>query len=98
MEHLLAGSVMDIDINKKVNNFDSARERSLSSSNVSSRSASVELKISPILYHKRIVIQNNLSDEEFREPIDRSQLSYNNNCQETSYVNIIVDPVIPQGL
>ena len=89
---------MDIDINKKVNNFDSARERFPSSSNVSSRSASVKLKISPILYHKRIVIQNNLSDKEFREPIDCSQLSYNNNCQETSYVNIMVDPVISQGL
>jgi len=97
MERLPAGLAMNIDITKKVNNFDSARGRSPSPSNVSSRSASVKLKASSIPYHERMVIQNDLPDEELREPIDCSQLSYDNNCQETSCVNIVVDPVIPQG-
>ena len=47
---------MDIDITKKVNNFDSARGRSPSPSNVSSRSTSVESKTSSIPYHERMVI------------------------------------------
>ena len=97
MECLPAGSAMDIDITKKVDNFDSARGRSPSPSNVSSRSASVKLKASSIPYHERMVIQNNLPDEELREPINCSQLSYDNNCQETSHVNMAVDPVVPQG-
>jgi len=97
MERLPASSAMDIDITKKVDNFDNARGRSPSPSNVSSRSASVKSKTSFIPYHERIVIQNNLLDEELRKPIDCSQLSYDNNCQETSHVNIAVDPIIPQG-
>ena len=87
---------MDINVTKKVDNFDNARRRSPSSSNVSSRSASVELKASSIPYHERMVIQNNLLDEEFREPIDCSQLLYSNNCQGNSHVNMAVDPIIPQ--
>jgi len=72
MECLLASSAMNINITKKVDNFNSARRRSPSPSNVSSRSASVKLKAFSILYHERIVVQNNLPDEELREPIDCS--------------------------
>ena len=71
---------MGINLNKKVNNFDNARERSPSSSSVTSRSTSVESKTSFIPYYERIVIQNNFSEEEFRELINYSQLSYNNQC------------------
>ena len=97
IDYLLAGLAIDINTTKKVNNYDNARERSSSSSFVSSRSTSVESKASSIPYYKRIVIQNDLLDEEFKEPIDCSQLPYNNNCQGNSYVNIVVNLIIPQG-
>ena len=42
IKHLPAGLVIDINITKKVNNFDSVRRRSLSSSNISSRSILVK--------------------------------------------------------
>jgi len=61
--------VIDID---KVNNFDNVRGRFSSSSKVSSRSTSVSSSVSSILYHERIVINNDLSDEEFKKPIDSS--------------------------
>ena len=86
---------MDININKKVNNFDSVRERSPSSSNVSFINTLVKLKASSISYHERMVIQNNLPDEEFSELINCSQLLYNNNCQETSCVNMAANPITP---
>ena len=97
MECLPAGLAIDINITKKVDNFDSARGRSPSPSNVFSRSASVKSKASSIPYHKRIVIQNDFPDKELREPIECSQLLYDNNCQETSYANMAVDPIISQG-
>jgi len=76
MAHLPADSAMDIDKDNKVDNYDDVRGRSPSSSNVSSRSASVVSKASSIPYHERMVINNDAPDEEFREPIDSSQLSY----------------------
>ena len=97
MEYLPASLVINIDITKKVNNFDSARGRSSSPSNVFSKSVLVKSKASSIPYHKRMVIQNDFPDEKLREPINCSQLLYDNNCQETSHVNMAVDSVIPQG-
>ena len=44
-----------------------------------------------------MVIQNNFLDEEFRKPIDCSQLSYNNKSQESCHVNMAIDLVPPQG-
>ena len=73
---LLAGSVMDIDFNKNVNNFDNIRRRRPSPSRVILRSTFIILKTSSILYHKRMEMQNEFLEEEFRKPIDSSQLSY----------------------
>ena len=73
-----ASLAINIDLYKKVNNFDNVRRRPPSLSRIISKSASVESKIFSIPYYKRMVIQNNFPKEEFREPIDCSQLSYNN--------------------
>ena len=78
MVHFLANSAMDI--NKyPVNNFDNTRRINPLSSNVSSRSFSIVSKTSTILYYERMVINNNTPDKESREPIDSSQLSYEDN-------------------
>ena len=67
---------MDID---KVDNFDDIIERSYSSSNISSRSIYLVSRASSILYYERIMINNNLSNQEHIDPIDSSQLSYSGN-------------------
>ena len=97
MDCLPASSAMDIDFNKNVNNFDNVRGRSPSPSRVTSRSTSVISKTSSIPYHERMEIQNDFLEEEFREPIDSSQLSYDNQCQESYCVNIAIDLVLLQG-
>ena len=43
-------------------------------------------------------IQNDFPDEEFREPINSSQLLYNNKSQESHCVNMAIDLVFPQVL
>jgi len=87
-------AVMDVD---KVDNFDDIRERSSLSSKVSFRSTSVSLSTSSIPYHKRMVINNNIPDEEFKEPIDSFQLSYKDNSQERNHVSMATDLVPSQG-
>jgi len=69
---------MEIDIDN-VNNYDDVRRKSHSLSNVSSRSVSIILKASSRPYHEKIVINNDLPNEEFVKPIDSSQLSYHGN-------------------
>jgi len=96
MAHLPADLVIDIDKDNKVNNYDDVRRRSPSSSNVFSRNISVVSKASSIPYHERIVINNNTSDEEFREPIDSSQLLYKDKSQANSHVNMVINPISPQ--
>ena len=71
-------SNMKIDIDK-VDNFDNIRERFQSSSNISSRSVSLVSKASSKPYYERIIINNNLPNEEIVEPIDKSQLYYSSN-------------------
>jgi len=88
--HLLANLAMDINKNNKVNNYDDVRGRSPSSSNISSKSVSVVLKTFSISYHKRIVINNNVPDEEFRKPIDSFQLSYKDKSQANSHINMAI--------
>ena len=89
--HLSANLAIDIDKNNKVDNYDDVRGRSPSSINVSSRNAS------SIPYYERIVINNNIPDEEFRKPIDSSQLSYKDKSQTNSCVNMAIDPISLQG-
>ena len=64
-------SAMEMDVNK-VNNFNDIRERSHSLSNASSRSVSIVSRVSLILYHERMTINNDLPDQEHVEPIDSS--------------------------
>jgi len=97
IDHLLAGSVMDIDFNKNVDNFDNIRGRSPSSSRVTSKSTSIISKTFSIHYYERMEIQNNFPEEELRESINSSQPSYNDQHQESYYVNKTIDPVLPQG-
>ena len=97
MTHLPVNLAIDIDFTKNVDNFDDVRGRSPSPNSISLRSASVMSKTSTIPYHKRIEIQNNFSNEEFREPINCSQLLYDDKSQESHYINMAIDPVILQG-
>ena len=66
---------MEIDINN-INNFDDIRRRFHFLSNISFRSVFLVLRVSLKLYYKRIIINNNLSNKEYVESINRSQLSY----------------------
>jgi len=90
--------VININANKYVNNYDDIRGRFPSSNSINSRSASVLSKTSTISYYKRMEIQNDFPDEEFREPINSSQLLYNNKSQESHCVNMAIDLVFPQVL
>ena len=58
-------SEMDMDIDCNI-----IRGRSTSSSKVSPRNSLVILNASSISYHKRMEINNNLPDEDSRDPID----------------------------
>jgi len=58
--------IVAMDVNK-IDNFDNIRGRSSFFSKVFSRSTSVFSCASSILYHKRMVINSDLSDEEFKE-------------------------------
>ena len=73
MTHTSAGVAMNID------SIDFFRKRNNSLSNVSSRSSSVLLKASFIPYFEKMKIKNSLPDEDIVEPINSSQLSYNDN-------------------
>ena len=75
MAYILVSKVIDI------NNLNDIRGRTHSSSKVSSRSTSSQP------YYKRIVINNNLIDENSRKPVDRSQLSYKDNNEERNLIS-----------
>ena len=89
-------SAMEIDINN-VNNYDNIRGRSHSLSNISSRSVFVILKASSRPYHEKMVINNNLFNKEFVEPVGSFQLSYNSDGQERNCVSIVTDPFSLKG-
>ena len=85
MTHTPAGMTIDID------GFNSFRRRNNSPSNVSFRSSSVLSKASSVPYFKRIEIKNDLPDEDIVEPINSSQLLYNNNNSEGNSVSRVTD-------
>ena len=64
-------STIEMDINN-IDNYDDVRGRSHSLSNISFRSMSIILKASSRLYHEKMVINNNLLDEKFVEPVNSS--------------------------
>jgi len=76
---------MDID------GIDSFRGRNNSASNASSRSSLVLSKASSIPYFERMEIKNNLPDKDIVEPIDSSQLLYNDNNDEGNSVSRATD-------
>ena len=75
---LLALGAMDIN-NFNVNNYDNVRERTMFSNKANLRTASMSSSVSSEPYYKKMEWFNNLTDKEFREFINSSQLLYNNN-------------------
>ena len=80
-----------MDINSNV-----IRERFTFSSKTNSREASVLLNASSTPYHKRIEINNNLPDEDVWDPIDNSQLFYDNNIKVGDSVRKTTDNHLPR--
>jgi len=62
---------MEIDINN-INNFDNIREKFHFFSNISFRSVFLVSRVSLKLYYERIMINNDLSNKEYVESINRS--------------------------
>ena len=96
MAHFPADSAVDINKNNTVNNYNNVRGRNPSFSNIFSQSSSVVSKASSISYHDKMIINNNASDEEFRKPIDSSQLLYKDNSQVNGCVNKVIDSISTQ--
>ena len=87
-------SAMEMDIDK-INNFNDVRGRSHSPSNVSSRSVSLVSRASLILYHERIMINNDLSNQKYVNPINSSQLSYSCDSQGRNHSSLATDLILP---
>ena len=83
--YIPASEMIDMD------NFNNIRGILHSSSKASSRSTSISSSISSQSYHERIVINNNLSNKNLREPINSSQLSYKDNSEERGLVSKATD-------
>ena len=74
-----------IDIDKySVNNYDDMRRRKSSLSNISSRSVLVVSDVFSIMYHNRMIVNNNLPEQEQVEPIDNSRLLYSSKYQRNN--------------
>jgi len=69
---------MDIDI-LTVNKYDNVRGRTMFLIKANLRTTSMSSNVLSKPYHEKIEHFNDLSDKEFRKPIDSSQLSYNDN-------------------
>ena len=70
---------MDVDDfgSRNVNNYDDVRGRTMTSNKTSSRTVSMSSSEALVDYATKLECLNNvLDDEETREPIDNSQLSY----------------------
>ena len=87
--YLLAPRVMDIDI-FTINNYNDVRRITISPSKANLRIASMSSSILSELYHEKIEYFNNLSNE-FRKPVNSSQLSYDNNRREENQISKATD-------
>jgi len=67
------------------------RGRSNLSSKASSRSSSVFSSTSSIFYYEYIEVDNNKPEEDIREPIDSSQLSYKDFMNKYKFVSRMAD-------
>jgi len=80
-----APEVMDI------NNYNNVRGKKSSSSKASSRSALISSSVSSQPYHKRMVLNNDLPDEEFVEPVNSSQQSYKDKSKKINTISKATD-------
>ena len=88
-----------IDVNKhSVNNYDDVRRRNIFSSNISSKNIFVSSSTSSISYHERMVINNDLSNQEHIKSVNNSQLSYSSNGQGSNQNSMATIPVPSQKL
>ena len=88
MTHIVflpAPEVMDI------NNYNNVRGRKSSPSKASSRSALISSSVSSQPYHKRMVLNNDLPDEEFVEPVNSSQQSYKDKSEKINTISKATD-------
>jgi len=74
-----------------INNYDDIKGRKSSSSKASSRSTLISSSVSSQPYHKRMVLNNDLSDEEFVKPVNSSQLSYKDKSEERNTISKATD-------
>jgi len=91
MAHLPPSVAMNV-VNYNINNYDNFRRRKSSLNNVSFRNTSMFSSTSSILYHKRIVINNELPDQEHVELIDNFQLLYSGDSQENNQDSTVTIP------
>jgi len=80
---------MDIDI-FTINNYNDVRKITISPSKANLRIASMSSSILSELYYEKIKYFNNLSNE-FRKPVNSSQLSYDNNRREENQISKATD-------
>ena len=92
---LPADSVMDID---DIDFSANIRRRSHSSSRATTRSASLSSSAFFVPYHKRMKINNDLPDDNFKEPANSSQLSYKDNSQQENCVSKVTNLKPSSGL
>jgi len=85
MTHTPANMVMDI------NGIDSFRERNNSPRKASFRSSSVLSKALSIPYFEKIEIKNDLPSKDIVQPINSSQLSYNDNNSEGKSISRVTE-------
>jgi len=73
------------------------RERSNLSSKASSKSPLVFSSTSSVSYHKHMEVDNDKPEENIREPIDSSQLSYKNATNKDKSVSGVTDTSLVDG-
>jgi len=81
-----------MDINDcNVDNYDDVREQTISCNKANSRIVSISSSEAFKPYHTKMEQLNDLSDEKFRDPIDSSQLLYDNQREREIQVSRMTD-------
>jgi len=83
---------MAMDINDcNVDNYDDVREQTMSHNKANSRTVFISSSEVFKPYHAKMEQLNDLPDEEFRDPIDSSQLLYDNQREREIQVSRMTD-------
>ena len=90
MTSLLVSVAMDIN-DYNVNNYNDVRRWTISCSKANSRIVSISSSKASKPYHAKIKQLNNLTNKEFRDPINSSQLSYSNQREREIQVSRATD-------